>query len=232
VQKLLRLCGKHLDALKEKEAGGAEGQKKEEKKPDDTSQSFAVLGIAMIAMGEDTGVEMSMRQFNILSPATLSSSLTNGYPSQIHYVDPIISKSVALALGLISALNPQLPVLDTPSKFSHDNDLAVALNATFAMGLAGAGTNNARLAQMLRPLAGYYYKEPDCLSMVRIAHGQRHHWDKPFFLGQEHHESTCYCCRRRRPGRQTMHDIRFPNAPDTCAMERTESATEEFTSYL
>ncbi|KAJ8582455.1 hypothetical protein M405DRAFT_830643 [Rhizopogon salebrosus TDB-379] len=67
------------------------------------------------------------------------------------------------------------------SKFSHDDDLAVALNAIFAMGLAGAGTNNARLAQMLRQLAGYYYKEPDCLFMVHIAHGQRHHWDKPFF---------------------------------------------------
>ncbi|KAJ8584448.1 hypothetical protein M405DRAFT_826798, partial [Rhizopogon salebrosus TDB-379] len=48
----------------------------------------------------------------------------------------------------------------------HDNDLAVALNAIFAMGLAGAGTNNAQLAQMLRQLAGYYYKEADCLFMA------------------------------------------------------------------
>jgi len=50
----------------------------------------------------------------------------------------------------------------------------VALNAIFAMGLIGAGTNNARLAQMLRQLAGYYYKEPDCLFMVRIAQGLVH----------------------------------------------------------
>ncbi|KAF7372642.1 26S proteasome regulatory subunit RPN1 [Mycena venus] len=57
---------------------------------------------------------------------------------------------------------------------SQDNDLAVALNAIFAMGLVGAGTNNARLAQMLRQLAGYYYKEPDCLFMVRIAQGLIH----------------------------------------------------------
>jgi len=42
------------------------------------------------------------------------------------------------------------------------------------MGLIGAGTNNARLAQMLRQLAGYYYKEPDCLFMVRIAQGLVH----------------------------------------------------------
>lgn len=42
------------------------------------------------------------------------------------------------------------------------------------MGLVGAGSNNARLAQMLRQLAGYYYKEPDCLFMVRIAQGLVH----------------------------------------------------------
>ncbi|KAG6331642.1 hypothetical protein ID866_7447 [Astraeus odoratus] len=170
VQRLLHLCGEHLEALKEKEEAEKEkekekekGEKKEdrkgdEQKPDDTFQSFAVLGIAMIAMGEEIGSEMSMRQFNHL----------------MHYGDPVIRKSVPLALGLISASNPQLPVLDTLSKYSHDSDLQVALNAIFAMGLVGAGTNNARLAQMLRQLAVYYYKEPDCLFVVRVAQGLVH----------------------------------------------------------
>ena len=92
----------------------------------------------------------------------------------MHYGEPTIRKAVPLALGLISVSNPQLNIMDTLSKYSHDNDLAVALNAIFAMGLIGAGTNNARLAQMLRQLAGYYYKEPDCLFMVRIAQGLVH----------------------------------------------------------
>jgi 26S proteasome regulatory subunit N1 len=92
----------------------------------------------------------------------------------MHYGEPIIRKAVPLALGMVSISNPQLPVMDTLSKYSHDNDLSVALNAIFAMGLIGAGTNNARLAQMLRQLAGYYYKEPDCLFMVRIAQGLVH----------------------------------------------------------
>lgn len=92
----------------------------------------------------------------------------------MHYGDPVIRKSVPLALGLLSASNPQLTILDTLSKYSHDNDLAVALNAILAMGFVGAGTNNARLAQMLRQLAGYYHKEPDCLFMVRIAQGLVH----------------------------------------------------------
>lgn len=92
----------------------------------------------------------------------------------MHYGEPTIRRAVPLALGLISASDPQLPILDTLSKYSHDSDLGVALNAILAMGLVGAGTNNARLAQMLRQLASYYYKEPDCLFTVRIAQGLVH----------------------------------------------------------
>ena len=84
----------------------------------------------------------------------------------------------------------QMPILDTLSKYSHDSDLAVALNAIFAMGLVRAGTNNARLAQMLRQLASYYYKEPDCLFMVRVAQGLVHMGKgmitvSPFFSDRE-----------------------------------------------
>ncbi|KAG8980024.1 proteasome regulatory particle base subunit [Tulasnella sp. 425] len=142
VQNMLHYCNDHLDPEKE----------------DPTFQTFAVIGIALVAMGEDVGAEMSLRQFNHL----------------MHYGDPVIRKAVPLALGLLSASNPQLGILDTLSKYSHDNDLAVALNSILAMGFVGAGTNNARLAQMLRQLAGYYYKEPDCLFMVRIAQGLVH----------------------------------------------------------
>jgi len=87
----------------------------------------------------------------------------------MHYGEPVIRRSVPLALGIISASNPQLSILDTLSRYSHDNDLEVAMNAIFAMGLVGAGTNNAKLAQMLRQLASYYSKEADCLFVVRIA---------------------------------------------------------------
>jgi 26S proteasome regulatory subunit N1 len=50
VQSMLHYCNDHID--KEKE--------------DDTFQAFAVLGIALVAMGEDVGAEMSLRQFNHL----------------------------------------------------------------------------------------------------------------------------------------------------------------------
>lgn len=50
VQKMLHLCNDHIS-----------GEKQE-----DDFQSYAVLGIAMIAMGEDIGSEMAVRSFNHL----------------------------------------------------------------------------------------------------------------------------------------------------------------------
>ena len=47
------------------------------------------------------------------------------------------------------------------------------MSATHA-GLIGAGTNNARLAGMLRGLSSYYYKEPTLLFLVRAAQGLVH----------------------------------------------------------
>lgn len=37
-----------------------------------------------------------------------------------------------------------------------------------ALGLVGAGTNNARLAGILRNLSSYYYKEPTLLYLVGL----------------------------------------------------------------
>ncbi|KAF5362663.1 hypothetical protein D9758_009578 [Tetrapyrgos nigripes] len=173
VQKMLHECDDHIVAPKEdekkesdkdqkkengEESKDKEKEKEEPKKRDDTFQTFAVIAVALISMGEEIGSQMSLRQFNHL----------------MHYGEPVIRKAVPLAIGLVSASNPQLPILDTLSKYSHDNDPGVAVNAIFAMGLVGAGSNNARLAQMLRQLAGYYHKEPDCLFMVRVAQGLVH----------------------------------------------------------
>lgn len=49
--------------------------------------------------------------------------------------------------------------------------LNIFFSAIFAMGLVGSGTNNARLAQMLRQLALFYQKDANALMMVRIAQG-------------------------------------------------------------
>ncbi|KAK4178224.1 putative 26S proteasome regulatory subunit rpn-1 [Triangularia setosa] len=145
IQELLHICNEHLE-------------ESEEKKGDELLQAYAVLGIGLIAMGEDVGQEMVLRQFGHL----------------MHYGEANIRRAVPLAMAIVSPSNPQMKVYDTLSRYSHDNDNDVAINAIFAMGLVGAGTNNARLAQLLRQLASYYHRDQETLFMVRIAQGLVH----------------------------------------------------------
>jgi len=118
-------------------------------------QALAVIGIATIAMGEELGTEMATRSFDHL----------------LQYADVNVKRAVPLALGLMNVSNPKMTVMDTLSKLSHDSDAEVAQGAIFALGLIGAGTNNARAAQMLRQLSTYYAKESNHLFIVRIAQG-------------------------------------------------------------
>ena len=104
-------------------------------------------------MGEDIGSEMLIRTLSHL----------------MRYSEPVIRRAVPLALALVSISNPQMTILDTLSKFSHDADAEVAHNAIFGLGLLGAGTNNARLAAILRQLAQYHAKDSNNLFMVRVA---------------------------------------------------------------
>jgi 26S proteasome regulatory subunit N1 len=145
VQELLHICNDHIED-------------KDEKKGEELVQSYAVLGLSLITMGEDVGQEMVLRQFGHL----------------MHYGEANIRKAVPLAMGLISPSNPQMKVYDTLSRYTHDNDNDVAINAIFAMGMLGAGTNNARLAQLLRQLASYYHRDASSLFTVRIAQGLLH----------------------------------------------------------
>ncbi|KAL2153263.1 hypothetical protein VTH82DRAFT_4418 [Thermothelomyces myriococcoides] len=145
IQELLHLCNEHMD-------------ESDEKKGDELLQAYAVLGIGLIAMGEDIGQDMVLRHFGHL----------------MHYGEANIRRAVPLAMGLVSPSNPQMKIYDTLSRYSHDNDNDVAINAIFAMGLLGAGTNNARLAQLLRQLASYYHRDQESLFMVRIAQGLLH----------------------------------------------------------
>ncbi|TKX21929.1 26S proteasome regulatory subunit rpn-1 [Elsinoe australis] len=146
LQQLLHICNEHIE------------ESDEDKKGDELLQTYAVLGLSLVAMGEEVGQEMVLRQFGHL----------------MHYGGPNIRKAVPLAMGLISPSNPQMKVYDTLSRYSHDNDNDVAINAIFAMGMLGAGTNNARIAQLLRQLASYYHRDPNALFMVRIAQGLLH----------------------------------------------------------
>ncbi|KAJ9568023.1 LOW QUALITY PROTEIN: hypothetical protein OSB04_003989 [Centaurea solstitialis] len=103
----------------------------------ETFQGPAVLGIAMVAMAEELGLDMAIRSLEHL----------------LQYGEQNIRKAVPLALGLLCISNPKVHVMDTLSRLSHDADTEVAMAAVISLGLIGAGTNNARIAGMLRNLS-------------------------------------------------------------------------------
>ena len=143
VQKMLHLCAEHKEDEKES-----------------IHQVAAVLGVALIAFGEEIGQEMSLRTMNHL----------------LQYGEPIIRRTVPLAIGLLRISNPDVVTLDLLNKLAYDSDAETSMTAIFALGLIGAGTNNSKLAGNLRYLASYYSGNTtqDQLFVVRIAQGLVH----------------------------------------------------------
>ena len=123
VQKMLHLCAEHKENEKES-----------------IHQVAAVIGVALIAFGEDIGVEMALRTMNHL----------------YQYGEPVIKRTIPLAIGLLRISNTEVATMDLMTKLSYDSDENIAMSAIFALGLIGAGTNNSKLAQTLRSLASYY----------------------------------------------------------------------------
>jgi len=121
-------------------------------------QSAAVMGLSMVAMGEEMSVQLASRMADHL----------------LAYGDSSVRRTVPLALALCHISDPQYEVIDTLSRLSHDPNEQVSQSAIFAMGLAGAGTNNSRVAGLLRSLATFYKNEADSLFVTRIAQGLLH----------------------------------------------------------
>ncbi|CAF0759399.1 unnamed protein product, partial [Didymodactylos carnosus] len=189
VQRMLHICSEHFEQNAEKKDSEKDSKDKDkdkdkDKKKDEEAatqnsvhQAAAVIGIAVIAMGEEIGSEMALRTFGHL----------------LRYGEPVIKRAVPLALALLSVSNPKLNIVDTLSKFSHDADHEVSYNSIFAMGMVGAGTNNARLAAMLRQLAVYHSKDMNNLFMVRLAQGLTHLGKGTMTLNPYHSDRMLLC---------------------------------------
>ncbi|CAI0400701.1 unnamed protein product, partial [Linum tenue] len=83
----------------------------------------------MVSMAEELGLDMAIRTLEHL----------------LQYGEQNIRRSVPLALALLCISNPNINVMDTLSRLSHDTDSEVASAAIISLGLIGAGTNNARI---------------------------------------------------------------------------------------
>ena len=121
-------------------------------------QMVAVLGIGLITMGESVGSEMAIRSFDHL----------------LHYCELPIKRAVPLALAVLHISNPDFAVIDQLSRLSHDPDTELSQNAIIALGVVSAGTNNSRVAGLLRQLSDFYSKEAGHVFCVRIAQGLLH----------------------------------------------------------
>jgi len=124
----------------------------------EAEQAIAVLGLALVSMGEELGTAMTIRAFGHLQ----------------QYGDLSVRRAMPLALGLMSISNPDVLLTDTLSKLTHESDSGVYHAAVLALGLIGAGTNNSRIAGLLRSLSAYFSKDPAALFVVRLAQGLLH----------------------------------------------------------
>ena len=138
VQRMLHICAEHLC---------------EEDSAD--HQAVAVLGIALMTIGEDIGTEMSLRTFDHL----------------LHYGGLSVKRVVPLAIALLYVSHPDYAVIDQLSRLSHDADAQVSQSAIFGLGIVSAGSNNSRVAGLLRQLSEFYSKEANHLFVVRLAQG-------------------------------------------------------------
>jgi 26S proteasome regulatory subunit N1 len=140
-------------------------------------QMAAVIGIGLITMGESVGAEMALRSFDHL----------------LHYCELPIKRAVPLALAILNASNPDFGVIDQLSRLSHDPDAEISQNAILAMGIVSAGTNNSRVAGLLRQLSEFYSKEASHMFCVRIAQGLLHMGKGLITLNSVHSDSMLTC---------------------------------------
>ena len=164
VQALLAKCGEHRTT--------EESTEEDLWKLD--AQSVACLGIAIIAMGEDLGRDMAIRSYDHL----------------IQYGDNSVKLAIPLGLAMLHTSDPILEITDQLGRLSHDNSEEIAQAACLALGIVGAGTNNARLAHQLRQLTSYYYKEPSLLFLVRVSQGLVHLGKGLLTLSPTHSDRT------------------------------------------
>ena len=121
-------------------------------------QSLAVLGLGLVSAGEDLSGDMAGRMADHL----------------LQYGGAAVRRAVPLALAVVHLSDPDYATVDLLSKLSHDHNEDCAQSAILALGLVGAGTNNSRIAGLLRTLSVFYKAEAGTLFVTRIAQGLLH----------------------------------------------------------
>lgn len=121
-------------------------------------QTVALLGVAFLSISEPVGKGIFMRFVHQI----------------LYYGSPTLKRAVPVMLTIIGIVNTNIQITDMLFKLAHDEDSELAYRAIFGLGMVSAGTNNSRVATLLRSLGSYYEKENNYLYVIRIALGVLH----------------------------------------------------------
>lgn len=118
----------------------------------------SVIGIAVVALGDPIGCQMSKRMFDHI----------------LQYGKPFARRMVPIAVALTSVSFPQPETIDMLHRIGHDSDQDVAINAALALGILGAGTQNSKIIGILKALEGFHSENPQIVMIIQISIGLCH----------------------------------------------------------
>lgn len=121
-------------------------------------QSVALLGVALLSISEPTGRGVFMRLIHQV----------------LSYASPTLKRVVPVMLAVMGVVNGNIQITDMLFKLAHEEDQELAYRAILGLGLASAGTNNSRVATLLRSLGTYYANENAYQYVIRLALGLLH----------------------------------------------------------
>ena len=118
-------------------------------------QCIALIGMSLIAIGEKMGIKMLFRNIHHI----------------LQYCDKDVRAVAPIMLGVLGIMDPSIQITDLLYKLCFEEEKEMALRAIFSLGLIGAGTNNSRIAALLRNLFDYYVGDNHYLYIIKIALG-------------------------------------------------------------
>lgn len=121
-------------------------------------QAVALLGVALLSIAEPSGRSIFMRLIHQI----------------LYYATPALKRVVPVMLTIMGIVNSNIQISDMLFKLAHDEDSELAYRAIFGLGIVSAGTNNSRIATLLRSLGSYYDNENNYQYVIRLALGILH----------------------------------------------------------
>lgn len=119
------------------------------------NQAMALLGAALVGVSETVGTSMILRFVQDV----------------LQYSTGKQRRSAPIVLTIVGIVAPNTQIADMLYKLAFEEDQELAMRAIFGLGLAFGGSNNSRVAELLRNLAAYYVSENSLLFTIKVSLG-------------------------------------------------------------